>query len=138
MKKRQWTNQQKAQIILEGLSGQIEISKLCNKYQIAQTQYYKWRDLFLKESHTAFEVKKQSQKEQRLEAENSKLKRIIGDLTIELKKTSSYDEKTPLPKTHRTRPKALGQNQRIQENPPLLGLPVCLGLPEQPKTLQNR
>lgn len=86
MKKRQWTNQQKTQIVLEGLSGQIEISKLCNKYQIAQTQYYKWRDLFLKESHTAFEVKKQSQKEQRLEAENTKLKRIIGDLTIELKK----------------------------------------------------
>ena len=86
MKKRQWSNQQKAQIVLEGLSGQIEISKLCNKYQINQTQYYKWRDLFLKESHTAFEVKKQSQKEQRLENENIKLKRIIGDLTIELKK----------------------------------------------------
>ncbi len=86
MKKRQWTNQQKAQIILEGLSGQIEISKLCNKYEIAQTQYYKWRDQFLKECHTTFEVKKQSQIEQRLESENSKLKRIIGDLTIELKK----------------------------------------------------
>ena len=86
MKKRQWTNQQKAQIILEGLSGQIEISKLCNKYEIAQTQYYKWRDMFLKECHTTFEVKKQSQKEQRLENENSKLKRIIGDLTIEIKK----------------------------------------------------
>ena len=66
MKKRQWSNQQKAQIVLESLSGQIEISKLCNKYQINQTQYYKWRDLFLKESHIAFEVKKQSQKEQRV------------------------------------------------------------------------
>ena len=96
MKKRQWTNQQKAQIILEGLSGQIEITKLCNKYQIAQTQYYKWRDLFLKECHNSFEVKKQSQKEERLESENSKLKRIIGDLTIELKKTSTNYEKTPL------------------------------------------
>lgn len=86
MKKRQWTNQQKAQIVLEGLSGQIEVSKLCAKYQIAQAQYYKWRDLFLKECHLTFEVKKQSQKEVRLENENTKLKRIIGDLTIELKK----------------------------------------------------
>jgi transposase-like protein len=86
MKKRQWTNQQKAQIVLEGLSGEIEISKLCNKYQIAQTQYYKWRDLFLKECHASFETRKQSQKEQRLENEVVKLKRIIGDLTIELKK----------------------------------------------------
>jgi transposase-like protein len=86
MKKRQWTNQQKAQIVLEGLSGQIEISKLCNKYQIVQTQYYKWRDLFLKECPTAFDIKKQSQREERLALENAKLKRIIGDLTIELKK----------------------------------------------------
>jgi transposase-like protein len=86
MKKRKWSNQQKAQIILEGLSGEIEINKLCNKYQIVQTQYYKWRDQFLKEAHSTFDVKKQSQKEQRLENENAKLKRIIGDMTIELKK----------------------------------------------------
>ncbi len=86
MKKRQWTSQQKTQIVLEGLSGKIDISKLCNKYQIGQTQYYKWRDQFLKECHTAFDVKQQSQKEQRLETENIKLKRIIGDLTVELKK----------------------------------------------------
>jgi transposase-like protein len=52
MKKRQWTNQQKAQIVLEGLSGQIEVAKLCAKYEIAQTQYYKWRDLFIKECHS--------------------------------------------------------------------------------------
>ena len=90
MKKRQWTNQQKTQIILEGLSGQIEIAKLCNKYQIQQTQYYKWRDLFLKECPSSFDVRKQSQKEERLETENAKLKRIIGDLTIELKK-SDYE-----------------------------------------------
>ena len=86
MKHRKWTNKQKSQIVLEGLSGQIEITKLCNKYQIQQTQYYKWRDQFLKECHTAFDVKKQSQKEQRLENETAKLKRIIGDLAIELKK----------------------------------------------------
>ena len=33
-------SQQKLQIVLEGLSGQIETSKLCTKYRIAQTQYY--------------------------------------------------------------------------------------------------
>ena len=90
MKKRQWTNEQKAKIVLEGLSGQIEIAKLCNKYQIQQTQYYKWRDTFLSECHSAFDTKKQSQKELRLENEVTKLKRIIGDLTIKLKK-SDYE-----------------------------------------------
>jgi transposase-like protein len=87
MKKRKWTSQQKLKIVLEGLSGQIEISKLCAKYQIAQTQYYQWRDNLLKFGHQAFETKNITKKEQHLEGEVKKLKHIIGDLTIELKKT---------------------------------------------------
>jgi transposase-like protein len=87
MKKRQWTSQQKLQIVLEGLSGQIEISKLCAKYQIAQTQYYQWRDHLLKFGHQAFETKNITKKEQHLEQEVSQLKKIIGDLTVELKKS---------------------------------------------------
>ena len=86
MKKRKWQSQEKLRIVLEGLSGQIEISKLCSKYQIAQTQYYQWRDHLLKFGHQAFETKNITKKEQRLENEVTKLKRIIGDLTIELKK----------------------------------------------------
>ncbi len=40
MKRRHWTSKDKLKIVLEDLSGNIEISKLCSKYQIAQTQYY--------------------------------------------------------------------------------------------------
>ena len=87
MKKRKWQSQEKLRIVLEGLSGQIEISKLCTKYQIAQTQYYQWRDQLLKHGHQAFESKNITKKEQHLESEVQKLKRIIGDLTVELKKS---------------------------------------------------
>lgn len=87
MEKRKWLSQDKLKIVLEGLSGQIEISKLCAKYQLSQTQYYQWRDQLLKFGHQAFETKNITKKEQHLEHENHKLKRIIGDLTIELKKT---------------------------------------------------
>jgi len=86
MKRRQWSSNEKLKIVLEGLSGQIEISKLCSKYQIAQTQYYQWRDQLLKFGNQAFEQKNVSKKEQMLEQKVVKLKRIIGDLTIELKK----------------------------------------------------
>jgi transposase-like protein len=86
MEKRKWPSQQKLQIVLEGLSGQIDISKLCAKYQVSQTQYYKWRDQLLKHGHQAFDVKSVTKKEQHLEQEVHKLKRIIGDLTVELKK----------------------------------------------------
>jgi len=87
MEKRKWTSQQKLQIVLEGLSGQIEISKLCVKYQISQTQYYQWRDHLLKFGHQAFESKNITKKEQHLEQQVTNLKRIIGDLTVELKKS---------------------------------------------------
>ncbi len=86
MKRRQWSSNEKLKIVLEGLSGQIEISKLCAKYQIAQTQYYQWRDQLLKFGNQAFEQKNVTKKEQILEQKVVKLKRIIGDLTIELKK----------------------------------------------------
>lgn len=90
MQRRKWTSQEKLRIVLEGLSGQIEISKLCTKYQIAQTQYYQWRDQLLKFGHQSFETKNITKKEQHLEQENRKLKHIIGDLTVELKK-SEYE-----------------------------------------------
>ena len=87
MKKRKWLSNEKLKIVLEGLSGQIEISRLCQKYQIAQTQYYQWRDQLLKYCCQAFEQKNVSKKEQHLESEVKKLKSIIGDLTVELKKS---------------------------------------------------
>ncbi|MFH1933648.1 MAG: transposase [Pseudomonadota bacterium] len=86
IKKSKWTSQQKLQIVLEDLSEQIEINKLCTKYEIAQTQYYLWRDQLLKFGHSAFETKEVTKKEQHLEHEVRKLKNIIGDLTVELKK----------------------------------------------------
>lgn len=90
MERRQWSSQDKLKIVLEGLSGQIEISKLCAKYQVHQTQYYQWRDQLLKYGNQAFEQKNISKREQILDSEVKNLKRIIGDLTVELKK-NEYD-----------------------------------------------
>ena len=87
MKRRKWSSEQKLKIVLEGLSGQIEIGKLCNKYQISQALYYRWRDQLLSHGHQAFETKNITKKEEHLEDENRYLKQIIGDLTIELKKS---------------------------------------------------
>jgi transposase-like protein len=87
MKRRKWSSEQKLKIVLEGLSGQIEIGKLCNKYQISQALYYRWRDQLLSHGHQAFETKNITKKEQHLKDENRHLKQIIGDLTIELKKS---------------------------------------------------
>jgi len=87
MKRRKWESSQKLKIVLEGLSGQIEITKLCNKYQISQVIYYRWREQLLQYGHQAFESKNITKREKRLSDENQQLKQIIGDLTIELKKS---------------------------------------------------
>lgn len=93
MKRHKWSSEQKLKIVLEGLSGQIEISKLCNKYQISQPLYYRWREQLLQYGHQVFDTKNITKKEKRLQNENQQLKQIIGDLTIELKKASIYNEK---------------------------------------------
>ena len=83
---RRWTSEEKAKIVLQGLKGR-SVAELCNEYQIHQQQYYTWRDKFLENAPKVFETGKQSQREERLERENKKLKTIIGDLTVELKKS---------------------------------------------------
>lgn len=87
MDKRKWKNNEKLRIVLEGLSSKISIAELCNKYGIHQSQHYKWREQLLTQGEKVFDGAKINKQEVRLLAENNKLKRIIGDLTVELKKT---------------------------------------------------
>lgn len=63
MKRRKWSSEHKLKIVLEGLSGQIEIGKLCNKYHISQALYYRWRNQLLSHGHQAFETKNITKKE---------------------------------------------------------------------------
>ena len=86
MKRRQWDAKQKARIVLEGLKGR-PVSELCTEHQISQAQYYQWRDQFLANAPKAFDVAKQSQRETRLMQENARLKRLVADQALELKKT---------------------------------------------------
>ena len=84
-KERNWTAEDKAKIVLQGSKGRA-VSEICNEYQIHQTQYYKWREQFLENIPKVFETKSQSKKEERLERENQRLKTMVGELHLELKK----------------------------------------------------
>lgn len=89
MNRRKWTSVEKSKIIIQSLKGR-PVSELCNEHGIAMSQFYQWRDQFLNNADKIFEVSSQSQKESRLERENKRLKGIIGDLTIELKKSEEW------------------------------------------------
>ena len=89
MKRRKWTAQQKLQIVIQGLKGNVTVGELCNRHQISQTQYYQWKDRLLKDGSKIFNYGGPDREADRLRREISKLKGIIGDLTVELKKTTT-------------------------------------------------
>ena len=91
MKRRQWTAKEKLTLVLQGLKGEISVAELCNQHQISQSQYYKWRDRLLAEGPKVFERGGPDRAELRLQKEVRKLKGIIGDLTVELKKSEFED-----------------------------------------------
>jgi transposase-like protein len=86
MQRRKWDAKTKAMIVIEGLKGK-PVAELCNEHQISQAQYYQWRDQFLAQAAKAFEVHEQSQREARLARENARLKTLVGELTLEFKKS---------------------------------------------------
>ena len=47
MQRRRWDSKDKLLIVLEGLKGEVPLGELCAKFQISQSQYYKWRDQLL-------------------------------------------------------------------------------------------
>ena len=86
MKQRKCDSKIKAKVVIDGLKGK-PIAKICNEYQISQSVYYQWRDQFLTHVDQIFDIPRKVKKETMLEHENRQLKAMIGDLTIELKKS---------------------------------------------------
>ncbi len=74
-------------IVLEGLKGTVPLAQLCSRHGITQSQYYIWRDRLLKDGQAIFAFGGSDKEQERLRKENAKLKGIIGELTVELKKT---------------------------------------------------
>jgi putative transposase len=87
MGKQKWTGQQKLQIVLEGLKGGSSIAELCNRHQVSQAQYYKWRDRLLQQGGKVFEFGGTDAPTQRLSQRIRELEQTVGQLHVELKKS---------------------------------------------------
>lgn len=91
MKRRKWTGQEKFKIALQGLKGGVKISELCRDAGISETQYYKWRDQFMRSGEKIFSYGEDGHKKEREKIRQ--LEQMIGRLTIEneiLKKTEDF------------------------------------------------
>ena len=89
MERRRWDAQTKAMIVLQGLKGK-PVAEICIDNQISQAQYYQWRDKFMMDLPRVFSDN--NRKEKALVRENARLKKIIGELTLELKKVNEWQE----------------------------------------------
>lgn len=81
--RRKWDAKTKARIVLQGLSGGC-VNDLCRANDLRPSQYYKWRGYFLDNCHQLFERQPAGCAESELAAENEELKKLVGELTLEL------------------------------------------------------
>jgi hypothetical protein len=66
------------------------MSELCTRHQISQSQYYQGCDRLLQNGSKVFEQGGPQAGEERLCRDNQRLKALIGELTVELKKTTRH------------------------------------------------
>ncbi|MEW5693514.1 MAG: transposase [Candidatus Hydrogenedentota bacterium] len=78
----QKTSDEKLSIVLEGLREKKPVIEICRRHGITQSQYYKMRDKFLEGGMAALSGKKFSSREAELMSKITKLKRIVGRVTI--------------------------------------------------------
>jgi len=91
MKGRHWTAEEKLAIVLEGIKGTKPVAEICREHQIAQTQYYQWRDRFLEGGKRAL-TNGIPNREEALTREVEKLQRLIGKQAVAIELLKKTDE----------------------------------------------
>ena len=83
--RRRWSAEDKLRIVLAGLSGDIEVSELCRREGINPTQYYGWKKQLMGAAGRVFAngTERPSARERRLDAELTRAKDVIVEITAE-------------------------------------------------------
>lgn len=81
-----YSAEEKVQIVMEGIRGEISVAELCRKYDINDSSYYKWNKEFLeagKKRLQGDETREATSDEvKELRRENRTLKESLADLVI--------------------------------------------------------
>ena len=85
--KRAYKPEEKLKVVLEGMSGTIQISELCRKYDIKPARFYYWKDQLMNSAREIFEDRgRKPDTDSRIlekERENARLKEVIAEITLE-------------------------------------------------------
>ena len=79
--KSRWAPDEKIRIVLESLNTNITVAELCRKHGIRPPSFYSWREKFFQGGKLALTGQLRDPVRD-MEAENDRLKKLIGELTI--------------------------------------------------------
>lgn len=80
------SSEKKFEIVKEVIIGKLPVSEVCKRHEVATGQYYKWQQVFFNGALEGLRHKKngrEASKEERLTAENERLKGVIAELATE-------------------------------------------------------
>jgi len=77
-----WTADDRIRIVMESLTTNITVAELCRKYNLKPNVFYSWKQRFIEGGKLALASSKQENVNKDLAAENERLKKLIGELTI--------------------------------------------------------
>ena len=82
--RRSWSVDQKLRIVLSALSERQSMTELSRHHGVNENQIYRWKEQFLASGRQGLNGAKSQRPDQRLEAENEQLKKLLGEKTLEL------------------------------------------------------
>ena len=97
MKKRVFSAEFKAQVVLEVLRGVKEINEIASEHEIAPNQIRNWKNEFLENASNVFDNKKDKALQEKVkeqELENDRLYKKVGQLTTQVDWLKKKSEET--------------------------------------------
>jgi transposase-like protein len=79
--KSRWDPDEKIRIVLESLNTSVSTAELCRKHGVSPPAFYSWREKFFQGGKLALSGQLRDPAKEK-EAENERLKKLIGELTI--------------------------------------------------------
>jgi transposase-like protein len=83
-KYRTWTVQQKLEIVLAGMRGEVSVAEVCREHQISKTLFYTWREKLLEGGAERLSGKEGRTELVELRKRVRDLERTLGRKTYEL------------------------------------------------------
>jgi transposase len=83
-KRRNFSAEFKAEVVLQYLTGQKSAADICREHQLKDLLFYRWKDEFLAGAAQAFEREPGREGQAASEERVAELERMVGRLTMEL------------------------------------------------------